>query len=84
MCTELFVRTYIYRHIYIYIYVIYLVVSSDAYFNNILQLFFHFQIVCVTSHVELPRKMAITEVASCMEGSVGGGGGLEWELVFGF
>ena len=62
---------------YLYIYVIYPVVSSGAFFNNILQLFFHFQIVCVTSHVELPKKVAITEVASCMEGSIGGGGGLE-------
>ena len=79
MCTELFVHTYTHTHIYIHLYP---VISSDAFFNSSLQLFFNFQIVCVASHMELPEKMAITEVASCIKGNVGGG--LERELLFVF
>lgn len=43
LCVQSCLCIHIYRHIYIY--VIYPVVSSGAFFNNILQLFFHFQIV---------------------------------------
>ena len=57
LCVQSCLCIHIYRHILYNIYIIYPVVSSDAFFNNILQLlFFHFQIVRVTSHVSCQKR----------------------------